>query len=101
MVHTEGSKVQITGKDKEARERIVKRAAKEIKDGMYVNLGIGLPVFCPHYLPKGINVQFQSENGILGIGPRFPTEAEVDADLINASKQTVTIEKGASFFSSS
>lgn len=101
MVHTEGSKVQISGKDKDARERIVKRAAKEIKDGMYVNLGIGLPVFCPHYLPKGVNVQFQSENGILGIGPRFPTEAEVDADLINASKQTVTVEKGASFFSSS
>lgn len=68
---------------------------------MYVNLGIGLPVFCPHYLPTGISVKFQSENGLLGIGPRFPTEEELDADLINAAKQTVTIEKGASFFSSS
>ncbi len=101
MVHTEGAKAQISGKDKEARERIVKRAAKEIKDGMYVNLGIGLPNFCPQYLAAGTNVLFQSENGILGLGAQFPTEAEVDADLVNASKQTVTINKGASFFSSS
>ena len=100
IVHVEGKEPTITGKDKDARVRIVKRAAAEIKDGMNVNLGIGLPNFCPMYLPKGINVQFQSENGILGLGTKAPTEEEVDADLINASKQTVTIEKGASFFSS-
>lgn len=67
---------------------------------MFVNLGIGLPAFCSHYLKEGMNVQFQSENGILGLGTRAPTEDEVDADLINASKQTVTTVSGASFFSS-
>lgn len=101
IVHKEGQKPEITGKDKEARERIVKRATAEIKDGMYVNLGIGLPNFCAHYLPAGMNVMFQSENGILGLGTRAPTEEELDADLINASKQTVTIVPGASYFSSS
>ena len=68
---------------------------------MYVNLGIGLPVFCSHYLPADKNVLFQSENGLLGIGTKAPTEEELDADLINAAKQTVTATTGASYFSSS
>jgi 3-oxoacid CoA-transferase len=101
VVHQEGVKPTITGKDKESRERIVKRATAEIKDGMYVNLGIGLPGFCSHYLAPGMRVMFQSENGILGLGNRAPYEHEVDADLINANKQTVTTVPGASFFSSS
>lgn len=100
IVHQEDHKPTITGRDKEGRERIVARAAAEIKDGMYVNLGIGLPAFCPYYLDPDMNVQFQSENGILGQGIKAPTEEELDADLINASKQTVTVIPGASFFSS-
>lgn len=100
IVAKEGEKVAITGRDKEARERIVRRATAEIKDGMYVNLGIGLPAFCSHFLPDGMNVMFQSENGILGLGNKSPTEEELDADLINASKQTVTTVKGAAYFSS-
>src|SRR5947209_271868 len=81
------------------REQIAARAAKELKDGMYVNLGIALPTLAANYLPKGIDVIFQSENGMLGIGP-YPTEAELDPDLINAGKEIVTEIKGTSYFSS-
>jgi 3-oxoacid CoA-transferase subunit B len=86
-------------KDHDKRERIVKRIARELRDGFYVNLGIGMPTMVANYVPRGIQVVLQSENGMLGIGP-YPVDGQEDPDLINAGKETITEMPGTSYFSS-
>jgi 3-oxoacid CoA-transferase len=94
-----GGKTQSSKPDELIRERIAKRAAKEVTKGMYVNLGIGIPTLVPDLIDPNLNIEYQSENGVLGVGP-YPKEGKQDPDLINAGKETITITPGASFFSS-